>query len=76
MLAQAAGTGASAGAAAVSESDMSVVLGVLRASAVSCSRPPNAWIPGPPAETEKRERVVMRASREKGREHGTRWEGI
>lgn len=52
MLAQAAGTGASAGAAAVSESDMFVVvLWVLRVCVLFLSS--KLWIPGPAAETER-----------------------
>jgi len=55
MLAQAAGTGASAGAAAVSESDMSVVVllcGVKAARSVLLLSSGRLWIPVPPTERE------------------------
>ena len=55
MLAQAAGTGASAGAAAVSESDMSAVLlwGVVGACPVLFLSSKRLRIPEPPRETER-----------------------
>lgn len=62
MLAQAAGTGASAGAAAVSESDMSVVQlwGVKGASSVRFLSSRCLWIPEPTTrrETERRDEWV------------------
>lgn len=76
MLAQAAGTGASTGAAAVSESDMSmVVLGVEVVCPVLFLSSKRLWIPGLPAETE-RGTVEMRVSWWEGREHRKRWEEI
>lgn len=56
MFAQAAGTGASAGAAAVSESDMSAVVllrGVEGAYAVQLLSSERLWIPAPPTKTDR-----------------------
>lgn len=61
MFAQAAGTGASAGAAAVSESDMSAVVllrGVEGAYAVQFLSSERLWIPAPPTETDRESRDV------------------
>lgn len=79
IFAQAAGTGASAGAAAVSESDMSVVV-LLRGVEGSCPvrflSSERLWILAPPTETDRERKQRCERVGERGGEHSRRWEEI